>query len=251
MYSALTALTRIVRRNVLSLASASGVGLQGPRTGPLCDSGTRRAGLLLVTNHAVLPRYCSESTKSRGVVQGPVYTAPYFGAPIEQVQSLSLDELKQALRAYGGLVRPTDNQEVLCKRLLSLTRRRRAQCIHGVVVSNAPQKTVVVAARRLRYEPKIKTYRFVTRRFMAHDEEDRCLLGDKVTIRLCRPLSRRKRFVVVENFGSSERRRQEAATAAAAARRTEESTVGLATLPSETTDSPRSTASAASRPIMP
>jgi small subunit ribosomal protein S17 len=183
--------------------------------------------------------------------QEPIYTAPYFGSPLETIEKLDIEELKRALRVYGGLIRPKDDKETLCKRLAGLARRRRAHCIRGVVVSNAPEKTVVVAAQRARYERVLKTYRYVTRRFMAHDEENRCLLGDRVTIRLCRPLSRRKRFVVVENFGSAERRRQEAATASEASRRTDASTEGLATLANETSGSPRSTASAASRPMMP
>lgn len=218
--------------------------LQQTFMGRLSASGERWGGCA--------PRWFSnQATEASSKSQEPIYTAPYFGSPLETIQKLDMEELKRALRAYGGLIRPRDNQETLRARLAGLARRRRAHCIHGVVVSNAPQKTVVVASQRLRYERVLKTYRFITRRFMAHDEENRCLVGDRVTIRLCRPLSRRKRFVVVENFGSAERRRQEAATASAASRRTDASTEGLATLAKETSESPRSTASAASRPIIP
>eukprot|EP00171_Calliarthron_tuberculosum_P019339 IDg19339t1 len=62
-------------------------------------------------------------------------------------------------------------------------------------------KSVVVAARRRCYEPKLQLKYWRTRRFMAHDELNLCREGDRVIIRSCRPLSKRKAFVVVENFG--------------------------------------------------
>lgn len=68
----------------------------------------------------------------------------------------------------------------------------------GQVVSSAMQKSVVVAVDRLVKHPFYgKTIRR-TSKFMAHDEKDECRVGDKVRIQETRPLSKRKRWMVVE-----------------------------------------------------
>jgi small subunit ribosomal protein S17 len=68
----------------------------------------------------------------------------------------------------------------------------------GRVVSNAMQKSVVVAVDRLVEHPLYgKTIRR-TSKFMAHDENNDCKVGDKVRIVETRPLSKRKRWMVSE-----------------------------------------------------
>lgn len=67
----------------------------------------------------------------------------------------------------------------------------------GTVVSGDGQKTVVVRVESLVMH---KLYhRFVRRakKFMAHDAANACKVGDTVQIAECRPLSRRKRWLVV------------------------------------------------------
>lgn len=66
----------------------------------------------------------------------------------------------------------------------------------GVVTSNAPDKSVVVTVQSLVIHPLYQ--RFVRRsaKFMAHDEENSCNVGDRVLIEECRPLSKRKRWRV-------------------------------------------------------
>jgi small subunit ribosomal protein S17 len=66
----------------------------------------------------------------------------------------------------------------------------------GRVVSNAMQKTVVVEVERLVAHPLYRRTLRRTGRFLAHDERQECKPGDIVTIRECRPLSRRKRWRV-------------------------------------------------------
>jgi small subunit ribosomal protein S17 len=66
----------------------------------------------------------------------------------------------------------------------------------GTVVSTAMQKSVVVAVN---LKVPHKLYRKFVRRthkFMAHDEENSCHVGDKVEIEESRPLSKRKRWIV-------------------------------------------------------
>ncbi len=66
----------------------------------------------------------------------------------------------------------------------------------GRVVSNSMQKTVVVEVERLVAHPLYKRTLRKTKRFLAHDEKQECKPGDVVSIRECRPLSRRKRWRV-------------------------------------------------------
>ncbi len=68
----------------------------------------------------------------------------------------------------------------------------------GQIVSDKMQKTVVVAVTFMKEHPKYrKTYK-VTRRFKAHDELGEFHTGDMVVIQATRPLSREKRWKVVE-----------------------------------------------------
>lgn len=68
----------------------------------------------------------------------------------------------------------------------------------GRVVSNKMDKTVVVAITRLYQHPVYKkTVKKITK-FMAHDEGNLCKVGDTVKIIETRPLSRHKRWAVLE-----------------------------------------------------
>lgn len=68
----------------------------------------------------------------------------------------------------------------------------------GLVVSDKMQKTRVVAVTRLKRHPKYHKYYKVTRRYKAHDEKNEYKVGDKVVIFETRPLSKEKRWIIVE-----------------------------------------------------
>ncbi len=68
----------------------------------------------------------------------------------------------------------------------------------GRVVSDKMDKTVVVAVENRSAHPKYGKIVVKTRRFKAHDEENKCNEGDQVRIRETRPLSRTKRWEVVD-----------------------------------------------------
>jgi len=70
----------------------------------------------------------------------------------------------------------------------------------GVVVSDRMDKSVVVEVKRRVAHPLYKKYVQVRKRFMAHDEENTCVVGDVVRIIESRPLSRRKRWRVQEKL---------------------------------------------------
>jgi small subunit ribosomal protein S17 len=73
----------------------------------------------------------------------------------------------------------------------------------GVVTSNKMDKTAVVAVERLVRHPLYKRAFKKTSTFMIHDEENRCKVGDRVRIAECRPLSKNKRWRLVEILQSS------------------------------------------------
>ncbi len=70
----------------------------------------------------------------------------------------------------------------------------------GVVVSDRMDKSVVVEVKRRVSHPLYKKYVQIRKRFMAHDEENACAVGDVVRIIETRPLSRRKRWRVQEKL---------------------------------------------------
>jgi small subunit ribosomal protein S17 len=68
----------------------------------------------------------------------------------------------------------------------------------GRVVSDKMDKTVVVSVERLRRHPVYKRVVRLSSKFKAHDEENAARVGDTVRIEESRPLSREKRWRVVE-----------------------------------------------------
>ncbi|NER37892.1 MAG: 30S ribosomal protein S17 [Oscillatoria sp. SIO1A7] len=68
----------------------------------------------------------------------------------------------------------------------------------GLVVSDKMDKTVVVAVENRSPHPKYQKVVVKTKRYKVHDEENNCKEGDRVRIRETRPLSRTKRWQVVE-----------------------------------------------------
>lgn len=74
----------------------------------------------------------------------------------------------------------------------------------GVVVSNKMNKTVVVAVERRFPHPLYKKIVKKIKKYKAHDEENKCQIGDIVLIRETRPLSKEKRWRVVSIIGRKE-----------------------------------------------
>mgnify|MGYP001325867762 CR=1 FL=1 len=68
----------------------------------------------------------------------------------------------------------------------------------GTVVSDKMDKTVVVAVERVVTHPLYKRTLRRTKKYKAHDEDNSCRAGDVVRIMETRPLSKEKRWRVVE-----------------------------------------------------
>ena len=81
-----------------------------------------------------------------------------------------------------------------------MTERGLRRKLVGTVVSNRMNKTALILVERL---TKHRTYnKYVKRRvkYMAHDPQNLCQIGDKVRIIESRPLSKRKRWHVIERI---------------------------------------------------
>lgn len=74
----------------------------------------------------------------------------------------------------------------------------RKQIKVGRVVSDKMDKTVVIAVDYLKPHPLYRKIIRKTNKFHAHDEENACKVGDMVRIEESRPLSKTKRWRVVE-----------------------------------------------------
>jgi small subunit ribosomal protein S17 len=70
----------------------------------------------------------------------------------------------------------------------------------GLVVSDKMDKTVVVAVETRRVQPLYKKAIRVTKKYKAHDENNACKIGDKVKIVETRPLSKGKRWRVIQTM---------------------------------------------------
>jgi small subunit ribosomal protein S17 len=69
--------------------------------------------------------------------------------------------------------------------------------LQGTVVSDKADKTIIVRVDRRVQEPLYKKYITRSKKYAAHDEENRCKIGDIVRIRECRPISKRKCWEVL------------------------------------------------------
>lgn len=67
----------------------------------------------------------------------------------------------------------------------------------GVVESNKNDKTIVVKVESVKKHPKYQKRFVVSRRYKVHDAKNQYRPGDKVTFVECRPLSRDKRWRVI------------------------------------------------------
>ncbi|RMH60626.1 MAG: 30S ribosomal protein S17 [Zetaproteobacteria bacterium] len=70
--------------------------------------------------------------------------------------------------------------------------------LEGVVVSNKGDKTIVVEVERKFLHPRYRKTVRAHKKYMAHDAENTCNIGDRVRIVESAPISRRKRWVMTK-----------------------------------------------------
>lgn len=74
--------------------------------------------------------------------------------------------------------------------------QKNKRVLSGYVISDKADKTVVVRCQTILQHPLLKKYIRRRKKFMAHDPENTCQVGDKVQIAECRPMSKRKRWIL-------------------------------------------------------
>ena len=82
--------------------------------------------------------------------------------------------------------------------ITALLDRNSRKVIIGKVVSNKMRKTIVVAVERKVMHPKYGKFIKMTSKFKAHDEKNECGINDIVKLMETRPLSKDKRWRLVE-----------------------------------------------------
>jgi small subunit ribosomal protein S17 len=73
----------------------------------------------------------------------------------------------------------------------------------GIVISNKMDKTIVVNIETHYSHPIYSKIIVKTKRYLAHDENKECCIGDKVLIKNSRPLSKKKHWVLVKIISKS------------------------------------------------
>jgi len=76
--------------------------------------------------------------------------------------------------------------------------------LQGVVVSDACNKTVTVRVERRVMHPVYKKFITRSKKYAAHDENNTFKTGDTVRIEECKPISKRKRWVVLGALGAAQ-----------------------------------------------
>ncbi|MGI5840333.1 MAG: 30S ribosomal protein S17 [bacterium] len=85
-----------------------------------------------------------------------------------------------------------------------MVEQKRRKVREGVVVSDKMDKTVVVQIETLARHPLFGKVIRRTKKFKAHDEKNACRVGDRVQVAETRPLSKDKKWRVVEITAKAE-----------------------------------------------
>ncbi len=97
-------------------------------------------------------------------------------------------ELKQNKTLTDQQAEKTDGQPATRPRLLK-----------GTVLNDAKDKTVKVLVNRYKLHPKYRKRYKVSKKYLAHDEENKLTKGDLVTIKEVRPISKRKKWLALKS----------------------------------------------------
>jgi small subunit ribosomal protein S17 len=82
---------------------------------------------------------------------------------------------------------------------MSTTETTKPKTLSGVVVSTKMQDTIVVAVSRYVKHPKYLKFQKLVKRYHVHAPGATKEVGDMVEIRECRPISKKKHFMLIQN----------------------------------------------------
>ena len=77
------------------------------------------------------------------------------------------------------------------------TKKKHNTILTGTVISTKADKTISVSVERIFQHEVYKKIIRNRKKYLAHDENNTCKLGDIVSIRLVRPISKRKKWLVI------------------------------------------------------
>lgn len=75
---------------------------------------------------------------------------------------------------------------------------KKIRTVQGKVVSNKMDKSIVVLTERREKHPIYGKFVSKSSKIHAHDEDNKCSIGDVVTIKECRPISKTKSWTLVD-----------------------------------------------------
>jgi len=82
-------------------------------------------------------------------------------------------------------------------------RKKGELILFGQVVSTGADKTISVSVERIFQHPVYKKIMQKKKRYLVHDESNRCKPGDSVRIKLVRPISKRKHWLLLDVVASA------------------------------------------------
>lgn len=125
--------------------------------------------------------------------------------PKAQQSAVSLANMAASLSSFGNLLvaeatLSARHQTAACQQVrrpgsLSVVAVKKVQ---GTVVSTANEMTAAVEVKRIYAHPLYKKRITSVKRYQAHDPENKCKVGDFVTLVKCAPVSKSKKFLVVD-----------------------------------------------------
>ena len=122
-----------------------------------------------------------------------------------EVREMSIADLRERIEAekasldtmkINHTISPLEDTSKIRKARRDIARMM--TILAGVVVSNKMDKTIVVAVKTQEKHPIYGKFVKKTTKFVAHDEKNECSEGDTVRIMETRPLSKTKRWRLVE-----------------------------------------------------
>ncbi len=78
------------------------------------------------------------------------------------------------------------------------TKTTTGKILQGTVVKTAMKDTATVSVERFVKHPKYKKYVRISKKYLVHNPENTAQIGEKVSIRETRPISKLKRFIIVK-----------------------------------------------------
>ncbi|HAJ44922.1 MAG: 30S ribosomal protein S17 [Candidatus Azambacteria bacterium GW2011_GWE1_42_9] len=81
-----------------------------------------------------------------------------------------------------------------------MTEINTSKILRGIVVSDKMAKTVIVKVDRYKKHPRYNRYYKVSKKYKVHDENGEFHIGDKVTIKEIKPVSKDKHFSAVKKI---------------------------------------------------